>query len=218
MARKKSKASGGEIPRRLRGYFERRQAGWPEYVMLKAQLTIIALFAAVVIYIVLLPARWIIFIPALLALSAHAIYLIPTQLKRAFRRDYPAYRSFTLICVAIAWVFVLVLRYSPIQFSFESIYLALVPPLAAICFVLLAFLGFRLKYGRNYTYGIVEIAYGRRAAVRIRYDICSNVRAGIYLVENLVGAKKGDMVKLNVERPMLGLRGSNVRAILEKTK
>ena len=118
--------------------------------------------------------------------------------------------------MAVVWVFVLALRYFPVEFSLESIYMSLIPPLAGVCFVALSFIGFRLKYGRNYTYGIVERVHGRMAAVRVGYDICSNVKAGIYLVENLVGAKKGNAVKLNVDRPMLGLRGSKVKAILEK--
>ncbi len=207
-----------EIPRMLRGFFERRHAGWPEYVMLKVQLAILLLFVVAVIYIALFHAEVIIFIPLLLVISAYLIYLAATQLKRAFGRDYPAYRSFVAMCVAIAWVFVLALRHSPIEFSLETIHLALIPPLAAIVFVFLAFTGFRLKYGRNFTHGRVEEVQGRRAVVRVSYDICSNVKSGLYLVESFAKVKKGDRVKLSVERPMLGLRGAKVRAILGKSK
>jgi|GEM_PF-867394 len=206
------------IPRALQGFFERRHAGWPEYVMLKAQLTILSLFVVAVIYIGLLPAEVVIFIPLLLALSAYLIYLAATQLKRAFERDYPAYRSFVAMCVAIAWIFVLALRHSPIEFSLEAIHLALIPPLAAIVFVFVAFTAFRLKYGRSFTHGTVEEVRGRRAVVRVSYDICSNVKSGLYLVESFAKVRKGDQVKLSVERPMLGLRGAKVRAILGKSK
>lgn len=207
-----------EVPQRLRGFFERRHAGWPEYVMLKAQLTILSLFVVAVIYMALLPAEVIVFIPLLLVLSAYLIYLATTQLKRAFKRDYPAYRSFVAMCVAIAWIFVLALRHSPIEFSLEAIHLALIPPLAAIVFVFVAFTAFRLKYGRSFTHGTVEEVQGRRAVVRVSYDICSNVKSGLYLVESFAKIRKGDQVKLSVERPMLGLRGAKVRAILEKSK
>lgn len=207
-----------EVPQRLRGFFERRHAGWPEYVMLKAQLTILSLFVVAVIYMALLPAEVIVFIPLLLVLSAYLIYLAATQLKRAFKRDYPAYRSFVAMCVAIAWIFVLALRHSPIEFSLEAIHLALIPPLAAIVFVFVAFTAFRLKYGRSFTHGTVEEVQGRRAVVHVSYDICSNVKSGLYLVESFAKVRKGDQVKLSVERPMLGLRGAKVRAILEKSK
>ena len=44
-----------EIPGKLKGFFESRHAGWPEYVMLKVQLAIMALFVAAVVYLVFLP-------------------------------------------------------------------------------------------------------------------------------------------------------------------
>jgi len=207
-----------EVPQKLRGFFERRHAGWPEYIMLKVQLVILALFVTAVIYIALLPAVVTIFIPLLLALSAYLIYLAVGQLRHAFKRDYPAYRSFVGMCVAIVWVFVLALRYSPIEFSIEALHLALIPPFVAMGFVFIAFAAFRLKYGRNFTYGTVEEIRGRRAVVRVSYDICSNVKSGLYLVESFAKVRKGDQVKLSVERPMLGLRGAKVRAILEKLK
>ncbi len=206
------------IPPVLQGFFERRHAGWPEYVMLKAQLAILSLFVAAVIYIALLPAEIFIFTPLLLALSAYLVYLTATQLKHAFKRDYPAYRSFVIMCVAIAWVFVLALRHSPIEFSIEALHLALIPPLAAMGFVFVAFAAFRLKYGRNFTYGTVEEFRGKRAVVRVSYDICSNVKSGLYVVESFAKIKRGDLVKISVERPMLGLRGAKVKAILGKSK
>lgn len=207
-----------EIPRALQGFFERRHAGWPEYIMLKAQLAILALFVAAVVYLALLPAEVIIFIPLMLALSAYLIYLAEGQLRRAFERDYPAYRSFVGMCVAIAWVFVLALRHSPIEFSIEALHLALIPPLIAIGSVFVAFTAFRLKYGRSFTYGRVEEVRGRRAVVRVSYDICSNVKSGLYLVESFAKVGKGDLAKISVERPMLGLRGAKVKAILERVR
>ena len=207
-----------EVPKALNGFFERHHAGWSEYVMLKAQIAIVALFVVAAIYVVLLPVREVIFLAALLVLSAYATYLALTQLKRAFRRDYPAYRSFVFMCVAIVWVFTLTLRYLPIKFSFESLGLAFVPALIVIGFVLVTFVGFRLRYGRDYTYGVVEGVGRGRAVVRVSYDICSNVKHGSYVVESLIKVKKGDTVKVKVERPMLGLRGAKVKAIFGKAK
>jgi len=207
-----------EIPQMLKNFLEQHHAGWPEYVMLKTQIAIVALFVLAAIYVMMSPAYEVIFLAALLVLSTYAVYLSLTQLKQAFERDYPAYRSFVFMCVAIIWVFVLTLRYLPIKFSLESIWLTLVPALVVICFVLVAFIGFRLKYGRDYTYGVVEDVGLGRAVVRVSYDICSNVKHGSYVVESLAKVKKGDIVKVKVERPMLGLRGAKVKAILGKAK
>lgn len=207
-----------EIPHALHGFFERRHAGWPEYVMLKVQLSVIGLFVTAVIHLVFFRAETHIFVPLLLAFSAYLIYLAVTQLKRAFERDYPAYRSFVGMCIAIAWVFVLTLKHSPTLFLVEEIYWSLVPPIVSIGFVVAAFAAFRFKYGRNFTYGTVEEARGGRAIVRVSYDICSNVKAGLYAVESFAKVRRGDMVRLSVERPMLGLRGARVKAILGKAE
>lgn len=205
-----------QIPMVLQGYFEQRHAGWPEYVMLKVQMAVLALFVSAVIYLVFLRAETLIFIPLLFAFSAYLAYLAATELKRAFVQDHPAYRSFVAMCLAIVWVFVIALRHSPVEISLESIYAALVPPMFAIVFVAVAFMAFRFKYGRNFTYGRVEEVQERRAVVKVGYDIRSNVKAGLYTVESFVKVKRGDPVKLGVDRPMLGLRGSKIRTILSK--
>ncbi len=206
-----------EIPKPLQAFFRRHRAGWPEYVILKIQLVILILFGGTVIHLVLFPGRGAMFVPILLILSAYAIYLTSKELKPAFGRDYPAYRSFTSICVGIAWIFILAFKYLP-PIAPESIHLIVIRSLGVLGLVLSLFLVFRMKYGRNYTYGWVEKSSGKSAIVRVGYDIRSNVRSGTYLVENLAGAKAGDRVKLIVERPMFGLRGSKVRAISEKLK
>lgn len=207
-----------EIPGKLKGFFDNRHAGWPEYVMLKAQLGIVAIFVTAVIYLVFLPTESFIFIALLIVFSAYLSYLTATQLRRAFGSDYPASRSFVAMCIAIAWVFVLALKFSPVTLSMETLQMVIIPPLLAVGFVAIAFVAFRFKYGRNFTYGIVEETHGSRATVRIGYDIRSNVKAGLYAVENFTKVKQGDNVKVGVERPMLGLRGAKVRAILEKGK
>ncbi len=207
-----------EIPKKLRGFFESRHAGWPEYVMLKAQLMILALFVAAVVHLVFLPDEGLIFLPLMAAISGLLVYLTVTQLKSAFKRDYPAYRSFVTMCIAVAWVFVLILKLSSTAYTLEALQTALIPPAAAVGFVAVSFAAFRLKYGRNFTYGTVEEARGRRAVVRIGYDIRSNVKAGLYPLESFAKVERGDIVKVGVERPMLGLRGARIKAILEKAK
>ena len=210
---KRTEIQREEVPARFKDFFERREAGWPEYIMLKAQIAIVALFAVSVTFIALARAQ-IIFFVLIFAFSAYAIYLALTQLKRAFKRDYPAYRSFVIMCIGIAWAFVLALGYLPSKF--ESPYTVTVPALIAVFFALLAFIAFRLKYGRNYTYGVVQDVSMGRAMVKVGYDLRSNVKSGIYTVDSFAEIEKGNLVKLSVERPMMGLRGAKLKAVLEK--
>jgi uncharacterized membrane protein len=202
-----------EVPTRFKDFFERRQAGWPEYIMLKVQIAIVALFAVSVTYIALARAQ-IIFFMLIFAFSAYAMYLALTQLKRAFKHDYPAYRSFVIMCIGIAWAFVLALGYLPNKF--ESPYTVTVPALIAVFFAIFAFIAFRLKYGRNYTYGVVQDVSMGKAMVLVGYDLRSNVKSGIYTVDSFAMIEKGNRVKLSVERPMMGLRGAKLKAVLEK--
>lgn len=216
---KPSRRSKQEVPRILKGFFQSRHAGWPEYIMLKAQLAIVGLFVTAVVYLVFLPSETFIFIALLFAFSAYLIQLTVTQLRSAFERDYPAYRSFVVMCMTIAWVFFLVLKFSQTNlFPLENIQLAMIPPLITIGFVAVSFVMFRFKYGRNFTYAMVEETHGNYAVVRVGYDIRSNTKAGLYTVENFAKAKRGDIAKVSVERPMLGLRGASVKAVLEKAK
>lgn len=217
----KEKASAepkAEVPSKFRRFFEQRHIGWPEYVMLKAQLIILSFFAVTVVYVILLPQEVYIFIPLLLAISAYMAYFTRTQVKRAFKNDYSAYRSFMAMTLAIAWVFILALRHSPIPYTLESAPIAIIPPLLSIFFVVAVFTAFRLKYGRNYTFGEVQQVHGRRAVALVGYDIRSNVKAGLYPVESFIKVKRGDKVKLSVERALLGLRGAKIGAIIEKTQ
>ncbi len=205
-----------EIPKLLRGYFERRQLEWPEYVMFKVQVAILLLFAMAPIHLVFLRQYETHSLAAMIALSAYLVYLAATQVKQAFFADRGAYWTFIGMCLALVWGFLGVLkRLAPVLNAgsmFEIIFLVI----AMIFAVVLAFAGFRIKYGRNYTFGTIRSVRGNKALVRIGYDICSNVKAGEYLVDSLVRVRPGDRVKVGVDRPLLGLRGSSVRAVLGK--
>ena len=65
--------------------------------------------------------------------------------------------------------------------------------------VLAVFLIFRLRYYRNFTFGTVIEGGKNTAYVKVEYDIRSNVKPDIYIVENNVGAVEGDYVKLQLE-------------------
>jgi uncharacterized membrane protein len=203
------------ILKQRRGFFERCRASWPEFVMLKAQLAILALFFTVMTYLVFLPAENLIFVSLMLVITSYLIYLTTTQLRKAFEQDYRAYRNFVAMCVAIAWVFTLLVKFTA-TFSTEGEMIAILPPFLALGIVVASFATFKLKYGRNFTYGTVEESRGEAALVRVGYDIRSNVKAGLYPVKSLIRVRKGDTVKLSVERSLLGLKGARVREIIER--
>ncbi|MEM3421935.1 MAG: DUF2101 family protein [Candidatus Hadarchaeum sp.] len=203
------------IPEKIRIFFEKHYAGWPEYVMLKAQIAILLLFLTTVVYLVLLPNENLIFLTLLSICSGYLIYQTKTQLRLAFKREYPAYRCFVVICITINWSLLLLLRLLPTVFSMESDLNIIMPTFLAFVIIISAFAAFRIKYGRNFTYGLVEESRGGFALVRVGYDIRSNVKSGVYPVESSIKVRKGDTVKLRVARPLLGLGGAKVKAITE---
>jgi uncharacterized membrane protein len=186
-----------EVPRPLRGYFEGKGMGWPEYVILKVQVAFLLslLFAICAIF-----SFWLVFPLALV--SAYLLSLLP-QLKAAFGEDYPAYRFFLFLCVLLPW-FLFPTRFGPLFV------------LAGLGFLLVSVSIFRIRYGREFTYGVVERTMGGKALVRVGYDIRSNTKAGLYLAEAPFRVKKGQKVKVRVERSFLGLRGSRMGAVIEK--
>lgn len=206
------------VPGALRGFFRRRHAAWPEYVILKAQLGVVALFVAAVLFIVLPSAPEIIFVPAIALLVGYLLYLTLTQLRAAFGRDYPAYRAFVGLCIGIVLALIFILKYFPFELSPTSPYGLMIPVVLVFGLVMGSFAAFKLRYGRDYTYGIVQGVRGSKAVVKISYDLCSNVKHGLYFLDSLVRVKRGDLVKVGVERSVFGVRGSKARVILEKVK
>ena len=56
------------------------------------------------------------------------------------------------------------------------------------------------------------------AHVKIEYDIRSNVKPDLYLVENNQGAVDGDIVKVKVEEKLLNTQGNKPIEIIEVLK
>jgi uncharacterized membrane protein len=211
----KKPKSRDEIPKILRGYFEKRCLGWPEYVILKTQLALLGLIASLALHLVFFQQLEVVFLAAMGLFSAYAVLLVPTQIKRAFREDYPAYRAFVALNLGLVWGFWLAVRHVFPAISTNLAYTLAFPALSVVPVVLLAYAGFRIRYGRDYTFGVVESVRGSKALVRIGYDICSSVKPGRCLVESLVTTRPGDRVKIAVERSLFSLRGSRIGAIVE---
>jgi uncharacterized membrane protein len=185
-----------QVPRPLRRYFEGKGMGWSEYVILKVQVAFLLslLFAVCAIF-----SFWLVLPLALV--SVYLLSLLP-QLKTAFGEDYPAYRFFLFLCFLLPW-FLFLTRFGPLFV------------LAGLGFLLVSVSIFRIRYGREFTYGVVEKIMGGKALVRVGYDIRSDTKAGLYLAEAPLKVKKGQKVKVRVERPLFGLKGSKVGPIIE---
>jgi len=102
-------------------------------------------------------------------------------------------------------------------FSFQAL-----PSLSILIYAIIAviavFLIFRMKYYRNYTYGTVLEAGKNTAHIKIEYDIRSNVKPDIYLVENKIGAQDGDKVKIKIEDKVINTGGNKPLEIMEVYK
>lgn len=152
-------------------------------------------------------------------IAAYIIYTLLNKIKLMYPDDFNAYRDFFLMYLAVGVIIILVSGNSSLvmAFSFQAL-----PSLSiliyAIIAVLAVFLIFRLKYYRNFTYGTVLEAGENTAHIKIEYDIRSNVKPDIYLVENRLGAEVGDDVKIKIEDKVINTSGNKPVEIMEVYK
>ena len=96
----------------------------------------------------------------------------------------------------------------------------LLPSLSVLIFAVVAvvavFLIYRIRYYRNFTYGTVIEEGKNTAYVKVEYDIRSNVKPDIYIVENRVGAYEGEVVKLKLEEKIMSMGGNKPIKIIER--
>ncbi|ASJ16871.1 hypothetical protein A3L04_07185 [Thermococcus chitonophagus] len=125
--------------------------------------------------------------------------------------NVPAYRFFYYGLMGISSV--AFIGYSLIR-DIKSSLIYLYGFIGGITVVVLAFRGyFKAKFGRDYTYGVVEEVKGDLAKVFVHDDISANVKPGYYWVTCNIEVKPGDLVKIAVEnRP---LRGAIPKGIIE---
>ncbi len=152
-------------------------------------------------------------------LVIYILYILFTKVKLMYNADFNAYRDFFLMYIAVGVIIVLV-GGNPnfvMAFSFQSL-----PSLTILIFAIIStlavFLIFRIRYRRNYTYGIVLETGKKTAYVKVDYDICSNVKPDIYIVDNSYGADEGEKVKLQIEEKLLSNSGNKPVSIIEIIK
>ncbi|MFA4663088.1 DUF2101 family protein [Pyrococcus kukulkanii] len=125
--------------------------------------------------------------------------------------NVPAYRFFYYGLVGIssvAFVGYMVLR----RIKNDPMYLY--GFIGSITVVILAFRSyFKVRFGRDYTYGVVEEVKGELAKVFVHDDISANVKPGYYWVTCNLKVKPGDLVKIAIENKTL--RGAIPKGVIE---
>jgi uncharacterized membrane protein len=158
-----------------------------------------------------------IYVPLGVVVVGYILYLLYYKIKLMYSADFYAYRDFFLMYVAVGIILWLVNTNSNfvMAFSFQ-----LLPSLTVLIFAVIAvlavFLIFRLRYYRNFTYGTVLEGGKNTAYVKVDYDIRSNVKPDIYIVENHAGAVEGETVKLKLEEKLLSMSGNRPISIIER--
>lgn len=157
-----------------------------------------------------------IYIPIGIVIVGFIIYLLYTKVNLMYRNDFPAYRDFFLMYIAVGIILVLLNTNSHFVMAFSS---TLLPSLSLLIFAVIAviavFLIYKIRYYRNFTYGTIIEDGKNTAYVKVEYDIRSNVKPDIYIVENRVGAVEGEFVKLKLEEKLLSMSGNKPISIIE---
>jgi len=149
----------------------------------------------------------------------YVIYVLFKKVKLMYGPDFPAYRDFFLMYIGVGIILVLVGNNSNFVMAFSFQYF---PSLSILIFALVAvavvFLIFRIRYSRDFTFGKVVEAGENTAYVKVDYDIRSNVKPDLYIVDNLYGAKTGDEVKLKVDAKIFSSGGNKPAGIIAVMK
>ena len=144
-----------------------------------------------------------------LVIVVYIVYIVFTKVKLMYPVDFNAYRDFFLMYIAVGILLALI-GTNPnfiMAYSFEFF-----PSLTVLIFAVLAvavvFLIFRIRYHRNFTYGKVIETSKKNAHVKVEYDIRSNVKPDIYIVDNSYGAHDDDLVVLQIDEKILSMNGN----------
>ncbi|MDI9624436.1 MAG: DUF2101 family protein [Methanothermobacter sp.] len=187
-----------------------------ENTVLKLQVSAAAFLIVSILYSFNL-VSFIIFAAVGIILVFLIVYILYYQVRVMYAEDFNAYRDFFIMYIMVG-LFIVVVANNP-AFS-TSFFFTFFPSLSILLFAIIAviivFLVFRIRYYRNYTFGEVIEVGENTSYVRVDYDIRSNVKPDIYIVENNgFKAKKGNIVKLAIEGSLFSARGNRPTKILE---
>jgi uncharacterized membrane protein len=153
------------------------------------------------------------------AVVIYMLYTIFNRVRVMYGPDFPAYRDFFLMYIAVGIILVLVGTNPNFSSAFSFQFLpSLTILIFAVILVAAVFLIFRIKYYRNYTYGKVIETGKKTAFVKVDYDIRCNVKPDTYTVDNSYGASDGDTVKLKIEEKLFSTGGNKPISIIETVK
>ena len=179
-----------------------------EYLSLKLQL---AFLSYLVLNLILLFIRagplWLVGVA-----TVYFLYLRYTLVRnREFFVEHEPYRFFYYAISLIS--FAVFLGYLAVRRTATSIYYYYAYLLAAFAAVMAFRWYFKQRYGRDYTYGVVEEIKGNVVRVFVHDDIAANVKPGHYWVDAVEDLEVGRVVKLIVEDKKL--RGAVPVRIIE---
>lgn len=142
-------------------------------------------------------------------IAGYIIYILQNRVKVMYGSEFQAYRDFFLMYLAVGIILVIVGTNNNLVMAFSLSYFpSLTILIFAIIAVALVYLIFRIRYHRDFTYGVIIETGERMAYVKVEYDIRSNVKPDIYVVENDYGALEGATVKLKTEQKILSSTGN----------
>ncbi len=142
-------------------------------------------------------------------IAGYIIYILHNRVKVMYGSEFQAYRDFFLMYLAVGIILVIVGTNNNLVMAFSLSYFpSLTILIFAIIAVALVYLIFRIRYHRDFTYGVIIETGERMAYVKVEYDIRSNVKPDIYVVENDYGALEGATVKLKTEQKILSSTGN----------
>ena len=158
----------------------------------------------------------IIFLILSIVIVGYLLYTLFNTVKVMYGSEFPAYRDFFLMYIAVGIILVLVGSNASLVMMFSFQYFpSLTIFIFAIIAVFMVFIIFRIKYHRNYTYGKVIETGTKMAYVQVEYDIRSNVKPDVYAVDNSFGAEEGDTVKLKTQEKIFSNSGNKPISIIE---
>jgi len=208
----------GEVSEKI-GFpaFDKFSSKEKENTVLKLQL-ISGLFLVISILYIFRFLSLILYVILAVILIGLLWYLLYKKIKLMYAEDFNAYRDFFFMYVGVGIILVLVGNSAALTMAFPF---QLMPSFTVLIFavilVAVVYLIFRIRYHRDFTYGQV-IELGKNTAyVRVDYDIRSNVKPDIYVVEtNNIDVKENEWVKVQIESGILSMNGNKPVKIIEK--
>lgn len=188
-----------------------------ESTVLRLQIASGAFLVASVLYVFHFMAFYIYAIVGLL-LVGFIGYALYNKIKLMYPQDFNAYRDFFLLYVAVGIILVIVGTNTNLTLAFPFQFF---PSFSLLVFAVIAvvavFLIFRIRYYRDYTYGEVVEAGNNTSHVKVDYDIRSNVKPDIYIVENNgLEVSDNEIVKMEIDGSTFNMNGNRPSKIIGK--